>query len=141
MQIFKNKLLATIITLLVGFFGASQAYGMVGHDHHHHKVKPVSPFEAKGKSLHCMLHGHSLSKPCPHKFNSTKRDNEVFAINVDCGGSQFPQNPALQSLDFPSIDSFVIFNFGPWGFRFMSQQLTQLNSEVFDTSSPPPKFL
>jgi hypothetical protein len=140
MRFSKYFIFAIIVPICIGLFGASHAHSMNDH-HHNHKVKPVSPFEAKGKSLHCMLHGHSISKPCPHKFNSTKRDNGIFAINIDCGGSPFPKSPALKSLDFPSIDSFVIFNFGPWGFRLMGQQLTQSSSEFFDTSSPPPKFL
>jgi hypothetical protein len=140
MRIYQNIILSIIVSLLIGFAGASQAYGMVGHTHHH-KVKPVSPFESKSNSLHCMLHGHTLDKICPHRFNSAKRDNGMLAINVDCGGSPFPKSSTLKGLDFPSIDSIVVFNYGPWGFLLMSQQLTQSISMVFDTSSPPPKFL
>jgi hypothetical protein len=141
MRICKNLFLVLIVPLAVSFLGISQAYGMAGHGNHHHQVKPVSPFDAKDKSAHCLLHGHSLDKPCPHKIDSAKRDNEVFAIDVDCGGSPFPKNPALTSVDFPSIDSFVFFNFGPWSIRLAGQPLALLNSKVFDTSSPPPKFL
>ena len=112
-----------LITLFAVFF----AMGTVeASSHQHHpKQHALSPFTGKSEiPHHCILHGHSLKRPCPHLSGAFK-NRDSFLLSVDCGGSPIKNNPTSggvkkqevfqvsRDLIIPS-GSFILFtsNFG-----------------------------
>jgi len=87
--------LIKILILVLGwciFSGTGFAETHHFHDHVHsqHPIgKTGSPFEtSKGSiSLHCLLKGHSIDKPCPHILSPLKNTliDETTYLSTECG--------------------------------------------------------
>jgi hypothetical protein len=113
MRIFVQHIFILFLGVLCWGGFSSIALALPTHDHHSHPER-VSPFDGKTKKirLHCMLHGHSLSKPCPHHlFKKNPNSKQECAIAPDCGGSPFKNQSATVGFGAPfMVDSTFDFH-------------------------------
>ena len=131
------KLRLFCMLMVVAFLGLSAqgALAASGHGHHHHDhhadKKGFSPFHGKahGHTLHCILLGHALNKPCPKASRGHKVPAELSrpchtgslpgpvaggSGQLEFAGAIFPWNPS------PPLTAFNELFPSSYKFRFIS---------------------
>ena len=139
MRSFKLFFIAVMATSIFWLAGSSQAMAMAGHNHHHGKA--ASPFDAKGYSLHCILNGHSLDNPCPKMLSVLGKNDRIYAIGAECGGSPFPMTPSLAGFDFPFYQTPTVQVPVSSEIGNVVSRRSILASISRNPATPPPEFL